>query len=71
SVGADFIAKNLNIPAFNALVNGEELFRDMLKNRLLKRDFCILRENAEARNRRIRLDTAMSDKAFAAKIQKS
>lgn len=31
SVGADFIAKNLNIPAFNALTNGEELFNCVLK----------------------------------------
>lgn len=31
SVGADFIAKNLNIPAFNALTHGEELFNCVLK----------------------------------------
>ncbi len=46
-------------------------FRDMLKNRLLKRAFCILSENAEARKRRIRLDTTLSDETFVAKIQKA
>jgi len=41
----------------------------MLKNRLLKRDYCILCENVEARNRRIGLDTAMSDETFAAQAK--